>query len=258
MRALLASPLGFLIGVSLGALGGGGSILAVPALVYAAGQGPKAATTTSLVLVSITAVIGIIPLLATLAMWRVVEGVEMLITNNVNVPVTSDFISWIADGRILFLPVPVVILLVSFAGFYLLIERTPLGYQVRATGGNADAAIQSGINVRRYTILTYVLASLAVAIASVIIIGRVSGSVRGIGPLMLLDILLAAYVSAMFSRRWVINIPGVLLGADFVRALTNGLTLPNIPTYWVPAEKGGLILIVVAATTQQRQREASR
>lgn len=61
MRALLASPLGFLIGLSLGALGGGGSILAVPALVYAAGQTPKHATTTSLVLVALTAVIGIVP-----------------------------------------------------------------------------------------------------------------------------------------------------------------------------------------------------
>jgi uncharacterized membrane protein YfcA len=61
MRALLASPLGFVIGVSLGALGGGGSILAVPALVYAAGQTPKHATTTSLVLVGITAVLGIVP-----------------------------------------------------------------------------------------------------------------------------------------------------------------------------------------------------
>ena len=61
MRGLLASPLGFLIGLSLGALGGGGSILAVPALVYAAGQNPKAATTTSLVLVTITALFGIIP-----------------------------------------------------------------------------------------------------------------------------------------------------------------------------------------------------
>lgn len=58
---MLASPLGFLIGVSLGALGGGGSILAVPALVYAAGQDPKSATTTSLVLVTITSLIGIIP-----------------------------------------------------------------------------------------------------------------------------------------------------------------------------------------------------
>lgn len=61
MRSLFASPLGFLIGLSLGALGGGGSILAVPALVYAAGQTPKHATTTSLVLVAITSVIGILP-----------------------------------------------------------------------------------------------------------------------------------------------------------------------------------------------------
>ena len=61
LRSLFASPLGFLIGVSLGALGGGGSILAVPALVYAAGQTPKHATTTSLVLVAITAVVGILP-----------------------------------------------------------------------------------------------------------------------------------------------------------------------------------------------------
>ena len=58
MRALLASPLGFLIGISLGALGGGGSILAVPALVYGAGQDPKAATTTSLLIVGLTALLG--------------------------------------------------------------------------------------------------------------------------------------------------------------------------------------------------------
>lgn len=61
LRSLLASPLGFLIGVSLGALGGGGSILAVPALVYAAGQSATRATTTSLVLVGITSIIGMVP-----------------------------------------------------------------------------------------------------------------------------------------------------------------------------------------------------
>jgi uncharacterized membrane protein YfcA len=58
MRALLASPLGFLIGLSLGALGGGGSILAVPILVYAAGQDAKAATATSLLLVGSAALVG--------------------------------------------------------------------------------------------------------------------------------------------------------------------------------------------------------
>jgi uncharacterized membrane protein YfcA len=60
MRALLASPLGFLIGLALGALGGGGSIVAVPALVYVAGQEPAAATTTSLLVVGTTAVVGMV------------------------------------------------------------------------------------------------------------------------------------------------------------------------------------------------------
>lgn len=58
MRALAASPLGFLIGLSVGALGGGGSILAVPVLVYVAGQDPRAATTTSLVIVGLAAMVG--------------------------------------------------------------------------------------------------------------------------------------------------------------------------------------------------------
>jgi hypothetical protein len=57
-RLLLASPLGFLIGVSLGALGGGGSILAVPVLVFVAGQTPTEATSTSLVVVGVASLIG--------------------------------------------------------------------------------------------------------------------------------------------------------------------------------------------------------
>ena len=61
IRALIASPLGFLIGLSLGALGGGGSILAVPLLVYGAGQDPRLATASSLVLVGIAALIGLRP-----------------------------------------------------------------------------------------------------------------------------------------------------------------------------------------------------
>ena len=59
MTALLASPLGLLIGVALGALGGGGSVLAVPVLVYVAGQSPQAAITTSLLVVGVTAIGGL-------------------------------------------------------------------------------------------------------------------------------------------------------------------------------------------------------
>lgn len=58
MRALIASPLGFLVGVALGALGGGGSILAVPVLVFLVGLSPSSATSTSLVIVGTASVVG--------------------------------------------------------------------------------------------------------------------------------------------------------------------------------------------------------
>lgn len=58
MRALVASPLGFLVGLALGALGGGGSILAVPVLVFLVGLSPAAATSTSLVVVGTASLVG--------------------------------------------------------------------------------------------------------------------------------------------------------------------------------------------------------
>lgn len=58
MTLALALVLGAVIGLSLGALGGGGSILTVPALVYALGEKASAATTGSLIIVGITAIVG--------------------------------------------------------------------------------------------------------------------------------------------------------------------------------------------------------
>lgn len=57
---VLAVVLAVAIGVTLGALGGGGSILAVPVLVYVAGQTPSAATSTSLVAVGAAAAVGVV------------------------------------------------------------------------------------------------------------------------------------------------------------------------------------------------------
>ena len=58
MTLVLAVGLGLLIGLALGALGGGGSILTVPALVYLLGEPPHAAATASLIIVGVTAVSG--------------------------------------------------------------------------------------------------------------------------------------------------------------------------------------------------------
>lgn len=56
--ALLAIPFGLGIGASLGLLGGGGSVLAVPILVYVLGQSVHEATTASLIVVTVGALAG--------------------------------------------------------------------------------------------------------------------------------------------------------------------------------------------------------
>lgn len=58
MTLVVAVVAGLLIGLSLGALGGGGSVLAVPVLVYALGQSASQATTGSLVVVGVTSLAG--------------------------------------------------------------------------------------------------------------------------------------------------------------------------------------------------------
>ncbi|MDY7089598.1 MAG: sulfite exporter TauE/SafE family protein [Actinomycetota bacterium] len=58
MTLFAAAGLGLVIGVILGGLGGGGAILTVPALVYLLGQSPQNATTSSLIIVGVTAIAG--------------------------------------------------------------------------------------------------------------------------------------------------------------------------------------------------------
>ncbi len=55
----MVAPFGLLVGLILGALGGGGAILTVPILVYLLGQSPSAATAGSLVIVSLISVVGV-------------------------------------------------------------------------------------------------------------------------------------------------------------------------------------------------------
>jgi uncharacterized protein len=145
VRGLLASPLGFLIGVSLGALGGGGSILAVPALVYAAGQDPKAATTTSLVLVTITALIGIIP------HWRAgrVRFAAGAIFGLAGIGGSLLGSRWnkAADPDVLLLAFSVLMLVAAYA-MWRRIRATPPPVRSAGAAANTDAAAPAQTDVR--------------------------------------------------------------------------------------------------------------
>ena len=152
MRALFASPLGLLVGLSLGALGGGGSILAVPALVYGAGQSPSAATGTSLVVVGIAALMGMG------AHWRAghvdVRGGLMFSATGAIANVGGSWLNGWLDGDFLLLGFSVMVLFAAWQmGTQTMTETT-----LSASGG-AEAAVATIAPARPRVLVLLVVGS---------------------------------------------------------------------------------------------------
>ena len=100
--------------------------------------------------------------------------------------------------------------------------------------------------MRPYVVASYVLAGVLAGVAGILMSGRLSAALPGIGEQSLIDILLATFISVAFSRRLVVTITGTLFSAVFVAVLTNGFTQLGVQSQWIGLAKGILILLVLA------------
>jgi ribose transport system permease protein len=167
-------------------------------------------------------------------------------SNNVKVPFTGAAYEWLRDGSIAGLPVAVAVMLAVFAIVGLGLGRTSWGVRSYAVGQNPIAAKVAGISPRRYVFASYLISAGLAGLAGLLLSARLSAAVPGVGNQILLDIILVAFMSVVFSRRLVVSIPGTLVAAVFIAALTNGFTLLGVASQWVGAAKGVLILVVLA------------
>jgi ribose transport system permease protein len=198
--------------------------------------------------------LGVRPLLATLAAMGIAQSTDLIVSNNQQIPISDPLFVWIRDGSVLGLPVPVAVLFALFVVVWAVMDFMHIGVRAYAVGGNPLAARVAGLSVGRYVAVSYVFSAVCAALAGLLLTARLSGNSPGVGALLLLDIILAAFMSMIFSRRLVVNIPGTLAGALFVAALNNGFTLVNVPTYWVSGVKGLLILLVLGVAALRARR----
>lgn len=212
------------------------------------------ALTVGVVNAVLVTVVGLTPILATLATYSSVAGIIKVLTTNRRINVEHPTILWIRDESVLGVPVPVVIMLLVFGVFGVLIHRTAYGAKLQTVGGNLDAAMTAGLSPKRYVASSFVLAAIAAAIAAVVLVARGSGMSPGIEDRLLVDMVLATFVGAAFSARNVVTIPGTMMGAVLVSFMSNGLILNRVDNSWVDGWKGALILIVVTAAALQIRR----
>lgn len=185
------------------------------------------------------------PFVATLAMMSIARGLTMVYSNGSPIGGLSDGFKNIGGGRILGIPIPVIILLLIFAIAYIILIKTKFGRYVYAVGGNETSARVSGIKVSRVKIGVYTISGMLAGLAGVILAARVSAGLPQAGTAYELDAIAAVVIGGTSlaggrGRLW-----GTMIGVLIIGVLNNGLDLLNVSSYYQMIVKGVIIVIAV-------------
>lgn len=126
------------------------------------------------------------------------------------------------------------------------LNRTPYGRHIYATGDDPEAARLAGINTERVLLSVYVLAGLIAAMAGWAIIGRVGAISPTAGDNANLDSITAVVIggTSLFGGRG--SIVGTLIGALIVGVFRSAVSLAGLDVLWQEFAIGVLIIIAVA------------
>jgi ribose transport system permease protein len=192
----------------------------------------------------------IVPFIMTLAMLASARGLAEIIserrTQIVRVEGFRDF--WSAD--ILGVPLLVVIFAVVAVGGWFLFNRTTFGRRSLAVGGNPEAARLAGINVKRHTVMLYVLVGLCCGLAALMYLARTSTGSSTHGTLLELDAIAAVVIGGTLLTGGRGTIVGTVIGVLIFSTLSNVFVLNNQDSSTQAVAKG--LIIVVAVLLQQR------
>ncbi|KIA81519.1 ABC transporter permease [Chromobacterium piscinae] len=187
------------------------------------------------------------PFIATLASMTILRGLALVFSNGS--PITgfdSELFSMLGGGYVAGLvPVPVVWMLILFAGFWFLLKKTVFGRHVYATGGNEEAARLSGVKVDRVKLWVYTTSGAMAAMAGVVLTSRLNSAQPTAGTGYELDAIAAVVLggtSLSGGRGWIF---GTLIGALLIGVLNNGLNLLGVSSFYQQVIKGAVILLAV-------------
>jgi len=198
--------------------------------------------------------LGIKELIATLATSYIIRGLLLRISGAKWLTNLPRSFTVIGQGSFLGIPIPVYILLAVTAGAYLLSNYTALGKQIKAVGGNREAAILSGVNVDRIKILTFVICGFCTGVAGVVYAARMGSVQSNTGIGMEFEVISATLIGgASFNGDG--SPVGALLGALLLSAIKNGLVIMGISPFMEGVVTGLLILVALAVNVARSRME---
>jgi ribose transport system permease protein len=205
---------------------------------------------------SLITVIGLPPFIATLGSLSIGRGLMYIITHGVPLtPDVPDAFTYLGQGYVGFVPVPVVIMLLMMAAFSILMRKTRFGRHVYATGGNEYAARLSGVKTNRVKLLVYMASGVISALAGVVSFSRYVSAEPASGFGSELDVIAAAAIGGASLAGGVGSVEGAVIGAALAGIIANGVVLMNINTYAQQTITGAVILIAVSIDVLRNRRK---
>ncbi len=195
------------------------------------------------------------PFIATLGMMSVARGLALLYAHGRPISDFSERFRFIATGKCLGIPMPVLIMAVVYLLGYFLLTRTKLGRYSYAIGGNEQATRLSGVNVRFYKTLVYGLSGLLSGLAAILLTARLNSAQPIAGIMYELDAIAATVIGGTSLMGGEGKIAGTLVGALIISVLRNGLNLLDVSSYVQQTVIGSVIILAVFLDMSLKRRQ---
>ena len=160
----------------------------------------------------------------------------------------SDF----GTDRIFGLTYPFLLMLAIAIVVWYVMERTPLGRRIYATGGNVEAARLSGIPVVAIVVGAMTACGVLTGIAGALMTARLGNADPTIGPGFMLPAFTAAFLGSTQFHHGRFNVPGTVLSVYVLATGVKGLQLSGVPTWVTDGFDGAALLIAVGLASASR------
>ena len=199
---------------------------------------------------------GMAPFIATLGMLSVARGLVYIVTGSVAVAGAPQEFKLLGQGKLGALPIPILALFVVAVTGHFVLTRTKLGRYAYAMGSNIEAARLSGIPVKRYLTIVYIISGVLAGFGGMIAASRVNSGQPNFGIGLELDVIAATVIggASLFGGEG--KVIGTLLGALLIALIRNGSVLLDINTFYQQVIIGVIIWIAVF-WDRYRRRAAS-
>jgi ribose transport system permease protein len=193
--------------------------------------------------------------IATFSTQGVALAIPLIITGANSVAVRDAGFSWIGQGAIAGIPVPVLLLVIAAVAAGLFLRMTRPGVHIYAMGGNKAAARLAGVNVAKTTVLVYAISGFCGGMGGLIATSRlmVGFPSTGTGNELFYSIA-AAVVGGISLFGGIGTVLGSMIGAVLIAVVSNGMNVLNVQSYWQSLVIGLIILAGVSFDTYRRYR----